>query len=164
MMIENILKVIKYIILIFVLIYSLIILSIYVLPILKLNPLSVNSDNMEPDYKVGSLVLLREIDVTEIYTDDVIAYSSNNEKYGYDISRIVGKNIEKRYFEIRDDNNSRTKGEVSYVRVLGKVVYDIPYMGYVNNFIGETRGKVISATIILGLLVIPYLIKFLLDD
>ena len=164
MMIENILKVIKYIILISILIYSLIILSIFILPMLSLNPLSVNSDNMAPNYSKGSLVLLKETDVTEIYTDDVIAYSSSNEKYGYDISRITGKNIEKRYFEIRDDNNSEAKSEVTYVRVLGKVVYDIPYIGYVNNFIGETRGKIISTTVILGLLVIPYLIKFLLDD
>lgn len=164
MMIENILKVIKYIILAIILIYSLMILSIFVLPMLELNPLSVNSDNMEPNYSVGSLVLLRETDVTELYTDDVIAYSSSNKKYGYDISRIIGKDIEKRFFEIRDDNNSETKSEVSYVRVLGKVVYEIPYMGYVNNFIGETRGKIISSTVILGLLVIPYLIKFLLDD
>ena len=163
-MIENILKVIKYIILISILIYSLMILSIFVLPMFKLNPLSVNSDNMEPNYSMGSLVLLRETDVTEIYPDDVIAYSSSNEKYGYDISRIIGKNIEKRHFEIRDDNNSGSKNEISYVRVLGKVVYEIPYMGYVNNFIGETSGKIISSTIILGLLVIPYLIKFLLDD
>jgi signal peptidase I len=163
-MIEIILKVIKYIVLISVLIYSLIILSIFILPLFNLNPLSVNSDNMEPNYTVGSLVLLKETDVTKIYPDDVIAYTSYDEKYGYDISRIVNKNIEKRHFEIRDDNIADSTSEVSYVRVLGKVVYDIPYIGYVNNFISETRGKIISSTVILGLLVIPYLIKFLLDD
>jgi signal peptidase len=163
-MIEKILQVIKYVILISVLIYSLIILSIFILPLVNLNPLSVNSDNMEPNYTVGDLVLIREIDITKIYSDDVIAYTSYEGKYAYDISRILKKNIEKRHFEVRDDNNPEATSEVSYVRVLGKVVYDIPYIGYVNNFISETRGKIISSTIILGLLVIPYLIKFLLDD
>lgn len=163
-MIEKTLQVIKYVILISVLIYSLVILSIFILPIVNLNPLSVNRNNMEPNYSVGDLVLLSETDVTEIFPDDVIVYTSYDEKYGYDISRIVNKNIEKRHFEIRDDNVADSKSEVSYVRVLGKVVYDIPYVGYVNNFISETRGKIISSTVILGLLVIPYLIKFLLDD
>ncbi len=161
-MIEKILRIIKYIILISILIYSLIILSIFILPLLKFNPLSVNNKDMLPNYTVGSLVLLKEIDVTKLYTDDVIAYTSSDNKYGYDISRIVDKNIEKRLFEIKGDN-SKIKSEITYVSILGKVVYDVPYLGYINNFISETKGKIISSAIILGLLVVPYLIKFLLD-
>jgi signal peptidase len=163
-MLEKTLKIIKYIILISVLIYSLLILSIFILPLMKFYPLSVNDNDMSPSYNVGSLVLLNEVDVNKIYPDDVIAFTTSDKKYSYDISRIVNKNIEKRLFEIRGDNtNIDSAKEISYVSILGKVVYDVPYLGYLNNFITETKGKIISSTIILGLLVIPYLIKFLLD-
>lgn len=164
-MLEKILNIIKYIILLSVLTYSLIILSIFILPLIKFYPLSVNDDDMLPNYTVGSLVLLNQVDVSNIYTDDVIAFTTSDKKYGYDISRIVNKNIERRIFEIKGDNISIDSAkEISYVSILGKVVYDIPYVGYINNFISETKGKIISSTIIFGLLVIPYLIKFLLDD
>lgn len=164
-MLEKILNIIKYIILISILIYSLTILFIYILPLMKFYPLSVNDDDMLPNYTVGSLVLLNEVDVTKIYPDDVIVFTTSDKKYSYDISRIVNKNIEKRIFEIRGDNiNIYSAKEIPYVSILGKVVYDIPYLGYINNFITETKGKIISSTIIFGLLVIPFLIKFLLDD
>lgn len=164
-MIEKILNIVRYIILVCILIYSLIILSIFILPLMKLNPISVNNKNMEPTYTMGSLVLLNEIDVTEIYPDDVVAFTAPEEKYSYDISRIVNKNIEKRLFEVKGDNLNIDSGkEISYVSILGKVVREVPYLGYINNFISETKGKIISSTIILGLLVIPYLIKFLLND
>ncbi|KAF0092291.1 MAG: signal peptidase endoplasmic reticulum-type [Fusobacteria bacterium] len=162
---EEIFKIVKYTVLLCILIYSLIILSIFILPLVKFYPLSVNDNDMSPSYSVGSLVLLNEIDVTKIYPDDVIAFTTSDKKYSYDISRIVNKNIVKRIFEIRGDNiNVDSAKEITYVSILGKVVYDIPYLGYINNFISETKGKIISSTIILGLLVIPYLIKFLLDD
>lgn len=164
-MLEKILNIVKYIILISVLIYSLIILSIFILPLIKFYPLSVNGDDMLPNYTVGSLVLLNEVDVTEIYTDDVIAFTTADKKYGYDISRVVNKNIEKRIFEIKGDNtNIDSAKEISYVSILGKVVYDVPYVGYINNFISETKGKIISSTIIFVLLFMPYLIKISLED
>ncbi len=163
-MIGKIFSVIKYIILICILIYSLLILSLFILPLMKFYPLSVNNEDMLPDYTVGSLVLLNEVDVTEIYPDDVVAFTTSDNEYSYDISRIANKNIEKRLFEIKGDNNVDSAKEISYVSILGKVVYNVPYLGYINNFISETKGKIISSTIIFGLLVVPYLIKFLLDD
>lgn len=162
---EEIFKIFKYTIFLCILIYSLIILSIFILPLMKFYPLSVNDNDMSPSYTVGSLVLLNEINVTEIYPDDVVAFTTVDNKYRYDISRVSNKNIVKRIFEIKGDNiNIDSAKEITYVSILGKVVYDVPYLGYINNFISETKGKIISSTIILGLLVIPYLIKFLLDD
>ena len=164
-MLKPIINTIRYSIYFSILIYSIIVFSIFVLPLFKLNPLSINNNNMMPDFKKGSLVLLVNTDPTEIYIDDVISYTNDVEPYKYDTNRVVDKIIQDRNFIVKGDNNKDKNEEpVSYISTLGKVVYKIPYLGYINNFITEPLGKMISTIAIFTLLVVPYLLKFFSGD
>ena len=164
-MLKPIINAIRYSIYFSILIYSIIVFSIFVLPLFKLNPLSINNNNMMPDFKKGSLVLLVNTDPTEIYIDDIISYTNNIEPYNYDTNRVVEKKIDDRNFIVKGDNKTEKNDEpVSYISTLGKVIYNIPYLGYINNFITQPLGKIISTIAIFTLLVVPYLLKFLIED
>lgn len=164
-MLKSITKTARYVIYAVVLVYSLIVLSIFILPLFKLNPLSVNNNRMEPVYNEGTLVVTYEVETDKIHTNDIVTYTTKEKPYLYDTGRVVAKDIEQRSFEVKGDNQKQEqKQAISFVNVIGKVLFGVPFAGYVNTFLSNTTGRIISAAVIIGLLVMPYLLKIFIED
>ena len=120
---------------------------------------TVISGSMEPEYPVGSLIYVKEVDAFELESGDVITFMLNEDTVA--THRIV---------EVLPDENDpdvvrfRTKGDanasedgslVHYKNVIGTPVFTIPKLGYVANYIQNPPGTyiAISAGAILLLLV-----------
>lgn len=110
---------------------------------LKFRLLSVQSGSMEPKIKVGSLVVVRSKDNYE--KDDIITFRSERNRKESVTHRIVEVFEDKETgafsYETKGDANESVDGErILKKRVIGKVNFTIPYLGYPISFVQTQTG------------------------
>ena len=127
---------------------------------------TVLSGSMEPTYKTGSLIYVKDVDYKRLDSGDVITFMLNENTVA--THRIVDLVPDEenpsdiRYQTKGDANTAVDGGLVHYKNVIGKPVFTIPKIGYVANFIQNPPGTyiTISAGAILTLLVfLPELLE-----
>jgi len=94
--------------------------------------LTVLSGSMESDIKTGSIVVIKPVDQYKI--NDIITFINPQNKNEPITHRIVDMEvIEGNPFYITqgDANNAPDQRKVQPREVIGKVLFDLPYLGYV---------------------------------
>ena len=120
--------------------------------------MTVLTGSMEPDYKVGDVVIIRKTDTDELKVKDVITFYSNDPTMEGQIvtHRIIDITEEngQRLFETKGDNNQIADLEkVEEEDVIGKVQARVPYVGKAANFM-QTNRTAFFLIVILPILVI----------
>ena len=122
---------------------------------------SVISGSMEPEYPVGSLIYVKEVDPSEIEVDDVITYVLPSETPS--THRVVRIDEENQLFYTKGDANETEDGvPVHFKNLIGTPVFKIPYLGYVAYYIQHPPGMYIAiaaGAILLILVFLPDLFK-----
>jgi signal peptidase len=117
----------------------------------------VLSGSMSPAFEAGGLVVVRPAEAEEIVVGDIITYWEPGEGAKLTTHRVV---------EVEDENGLQfiTKGDANEVvdqepvpaeNLVGKVVFAIPYAGYVADFAQSPQGLV-TLVIIPGILIIVF--------
>jgi len=114
----------------------------------------VQSGSMQPEIKMGSIVAIKPVDDYRI--GDVITFqvAKNKEPITHRIHDIKVVEGEPRYITKGDANNAPDQREVSQREIIGKVLFNIPYLGYVIDFAQKPIG--FSLIIIIPALVIIF--------
>jgi signal peptidase I len=122
---------------------------------------SIVSGSMAPAIGVGELVFVKPVSqFSDIKTGDMITFVVNKH-LTVATHRVVGINEKEETLETKGDaNETKDANPVSYENVVGKVVWHLPYLGYVNTIAGNTKGKVM----LICLLSLLFLIGNLLDE
>ncbi|MBR6549320.1 MAG: signal peptidase I [Clostridia bacterium] len=121
-----------------------------------IEPYIVLSGSMEPEYHVGSIIYLEQVEPEEIQVGDPITYEVD----GLDEActhRVIEVDKEGRCFKTKGDANDTADGKsVPFDALLGKPIFHIPQLGYLANELNQPYGKmiVISAVCVLLLLII----------
>lgn len=98
----------------------------------------VKSGSMEPSIATGSMVYVRPDHLDEIQAGDVIAFRKETVTV---IHRVVGLDESKEGYVTKGDNNEiEDASPVLFSKVIGKVLFHIPYVGYFSAWIEENRG------------------------
>lgn len=127
-----------------------------VLPgLVGLVPLVVVSGSMQPSLHVGDMVVTRKVEPESLQVGDVITY-----RVGPDLNthRIVGIELTPKGIMFRtkgDANSSQDAEPVPSEHVLAKVIYHIPFVGYLLDFVESVSGRIlfiVAPVIILGFL------------
>ena len=122
---------------------------------------SVISGSMEPEYPVGSLIYVKEVDPSEIKVDDVITYVLPSETPS--THRVVRIDKENQLFYTKGDANKIEDGApVHFKNLIGTPVFKIPYLGYVAYYIQHPPGMYIAiaaGAVLLILVFLPDLFK-----
>ncbi|MBC7247873.1 MAG: signal peptidase I [Actinobacteria bacterium] len=118
-------------------------------PLFGMQAYTVLSGSMEPALKVGGITVCKSVPVESIKVGDIIAFNS-----------LEGVKVTHRVISVADEGGTlmfRTKGDANEEpdpdefsisgNTVHKVVFHIPYLGYVYNFI---RNKLVFITIIMG--------------
>lgn len=110
----------------------------------------VQSGSMEPSIKTGSAVITIKSDSYE--RNDVITFKNANKATV--THRIQYKfDEENNYLTAGDANKTLDQGKVSNQQIIGKVIFTLPYAGYVAGFAKTPKGfillVIIPATIII---------------
>ncbi|MCD6528572.1 signal peptidase I [bacterium] len=93
--------------------------------------MTVLSGSMEPAIKMGSIVVVKPVNNYKI--GDIITFGPYNKRKPptthriYDIEVVEGKPV---YITKGDANNAPDTREVLKRDIIGKVLFDVPYLGY----------------------------------
>ena len=138
-------------------------LSLVILVIIAVLPLSlpkltgmkvygILSDSMLPEYSVGGVVYVKPCDTATLQLGDVITYTLGSDTDRVMTHRIVEIGTDGEFWTKGDNNNSIDANPVNPSRVVGKVVFHLPYLSAVAAFLDSTVG--IICTIILFLVAV----------
>ena len=127
---------------------------------------SVLSGSMEPEYHVGSLIYVKEVDYHELKSGDVITFMLSEDLVA--THRIVDVYPDQddptvlRYQTKGDANEAADGTLVHYKNVIGTPVFTIPYLGYVADFIQNPPGSyaaIAVGAVLLALMFLPDLFR-----
>lgn len=122
---------------------------------------TVISGSMEPDYPVGSLIYVKDIDPSEVKVGDVITYVLPSETPS--THRVVRIDAEKQHFYTKGDANKIEDGApVHFKNLIGTPVFMIPYLGYAAYYIQHPPGMYVAiaaGAVLLILVFLPDLFK-----
>ncbi|MBS4171683.1 signal peptidase I [Bacillus sp. FJAT-49736] len=123
--------------------------------ILGYKVMNVLSGSMEPSLKPGDVIVVKPIDPGKVKVNDVISYkNSRNHFVTHRVIEIVNKD-EKRFFQTKGDaNNIKDEGLVSSEQLGGSLLFHIPKVGYLANFLTSSLGYIVLITIPLLILTI----------
>ena len=116
--------------------------------VLGLQVYTVLSGSMEPNYHVGSIIYVKEVDPFTLEEGDAISFViSENTVATHRIVGLVPDEEDPTVIRFRtkgDANETEDNNLVHYRNVLGKVVWTIPYLGYVSDFVQNPPGTYIT--------------------
>lgn len=124
--------------------------------------LSVRTASMEPVYKVGSVIITKEIDTAELKIGDVISfYSDDPAIYGtpntHRIVSIGTNEVDKTYFVTKGDNNPIADRYRVYAdKVIGRVQGNI---GLAGKILSIFKNRIV----IFFILIVPLVLVFLFE-
>lgn len=99
------------------------------------------SNSMEPEIMTGSVVYVQVVDAGDIQVGDVITYKMDAKSNVVATHRVEAINNEKSTFTTKGDNNTSVDAQpVSFDRLLGKVVFSLPLLGYISLEIQSSSG------------------------
>lgn len=105
---------------------------------------NIVSGSMEPEYSVGDLIYVQEVDPATIKPGDVITFVLN-EDLVVATHRVVRVDAEKQRLYTKGDANDTEDGApVHYKNVIGIPRFAIPGLGYVSDFIQNPPGMYIT--------------------
>lgn len=110
----------------------------------------VLTGSMSPTIKPGDFIVVKEIDANKVENGDIITFKSNNSK-NLTTHRVVDV--------INDDGNIsfQTKGDANDVLdpmlidsnlLVGKVIFNIPYIGRIMSLVFKFKGIIITFIIV----------------
>lgn len=116
--------------------------------------LIVQSGSMEPAIKTGAVVVVKPTDNYQI--NDVITFAGENSKKStthriIDIEDTDGK---KNFVTKGDANNAEDSNRITEEKIIGKVLFSVPYVGYVVAAAKEPLGFVLLIIVPASLIII----------
>lgn len=113
-----------------------------------LQPYVVLSGSMEPEYHVGSLIYVKDVDYTQLQAGDVITFMLNEKTVAtHRIVEVIPDETEPgvvRYRTKGDANDVEDGSLIHFRNVIGSPVFTIPYLGYVANYVQNPPGMYIA--------------------
>lgn len=118
---------------------------------------TVGSGSMEPAIPIGAIVMIRPVDIAEIQEGDVITFRSPEGPELVVTHRVISvtQQSDIHYFQTKGDANPQADLEqISEKAILGKVMFFIPYIGFLSQVVRQPAGwflliLVPAATIVL---------------
>ena len=142
-MLKKILKITLNVILVILLILSLLILSYSIYGkisgksnIFGLQLYNIVTGSMEPNIRIKDVVVAVETPFEELEEEDVIVFRRGNMIVTHRIKGFEGDNIVTK----GDNNPDEDEARVAFEDVLGKMIFVIPFLGYVTNFLNTGIG------------------------
>lgn len=120
---------------------------------------AVMSGSMEPAFRVGGVIVSKPVEPGEISAGDIIVYRSGETLITHRVVDVINES-ELSFITKGDANEDPDMSPVPASSVVGKVFFDLPYLGYLAAFI-KTRLGFLLAILLPGLGIISLELKSL---
>lgn len=108
-----------------------------------ITPYTVISGSMEPTYHVGSVVYVKDVDPAALQVGDTITFRLTDEVIAtHRIVEVHGADTTELGFRTKGDANASADGITPAADVIGKVMFSIPFLGYVSAFVRQPVGLI----------------------
>ncbi len=122
---------------------------------------NVVSGSMAPEYNVGDLIYVKEVEPSEVQVNDVITFVLN-ENLVVATHRVVDIHEEQQHFITKGDaNDSADATPVHFNNLIGVPHFGIPKLGYVSDFIQNPPGTYITIAVVAVLIILVFLPDFI---
>ena len=127
-----------------------------------LTPYTVLSGSMEPTYRTGSLIYVKQARPEEIQVGQAITFVLNDELV-VATHRVIDVDAEHELFYTKGDANESPDGApVHFKNLIGVPVFSIPYLGYAASFVQKPPGMylaIAAGAILLLLIFLPDIVR-----
>lgn len=139
------------------LVVMLIIAGVLVLPpFMGCKNMAVLSGSMEPTIGVGAMVVAREVEPESLETGDVITYVLSGDTLV--THRIIEIDREKQEVITQGDANEVADGApIAYDRIVGRVLFHVPYLGYLSMYMKTPLGIAGICGVLMVLIILNFL-------
>jgi len=122
----------------------------------------VQSNSMSPTFETGSLIIIKKADNQSIQENDIITYRRSRDTVAttHRVVEII-EDGDLQYITRGDANNVEDPMPVSEEDVMGKVVFWIPYIGYILGFIRTKQGLLICIVLPALIIILTQIIKLI---
>ncbi len=123
---------------------------------------SVISGSMEPNIPVGSLVYTKSVEFEDLEVGDVVSYKlSENTMVTHRVNSI---NTDNNTLITKGDANDNVDGsEVQNSQIVGKVIFTVPYLGYMAIY-SRTPLAIVAVCIIVAVLITVNMLPGILKE
>ncbi len=99
--------------------------------------LTVLSGSMEPTFKPGALLIVQPVKAEEIQVGSILTYRPASDEDILITHRVVSQQVTDAgtSWVTRGDANGADDAPIVYEQVRGKVLFAVPYLGYVRQFL-----------------------------
>lgn len=120
--------------------------------LMGIRPFAILSGSMEPNYPVGSLVFSKPTDASALQPGDPITFMADEDTIvTHRIIEVVPdpEDASVLRFKTQGDANDTADGSlVHYKNVVGKVLFHVPFLGYLSSQIMEPPGLYIALIVV----------------
>lgn len=106
--------------------------------ILGYTELAVLTGSMQPTIPVGSLIYVKEVEPSTLQVGDVVTYQLEGDTMV--THRVVEVNPDGGYLVTQGDANEDPDGQITFDRIVGKMDFHLPYLGYISMNIRTKTG------------------------
>jgi signal peptidase len=130
----------------FALLLTTLLLAVFLLVVPKLVgalPLTILSGSMRPTMTPGTLVVVQPVDPGEVGIGDVVTYQATSDDpvlITHRVTEVTRHSDGEMQFALQGDNNDAPDEPVEADQVRGKVIYTVPYFGWVTNKLNAGDG------------------------
>lgn len=152
-------KIVRTVVSIVTYMYVLLIVPLAISGFFGIHSFAVISGSMSPEIPTASLVLSKETDFDKLKVGDVVTYMIEGDQTV--THRIISIDKDNKKITTKGDANDQADNKaVSYENIVGKVIFHVPYAGYL---MAMTNNKG-SVVFISGIGIMLFALNFLLED
>lgn len=111
---------------------------------LGVEPTVIYSGSMQPTYEVGDIVIVDEVEIKSISEGDVIQFVRDNVTVLHRVVEISQSDTDTVFITKGDANKEPDFDPVASNQILGKAIYNIPKIGWIQIYVKEFFRAVIS--------------------
>lgn len=109
---------------------------------------------MQPTLNIDDVIIVKSCDIRELNKDDIITFTKDEKTISHRIVKIIEKEKDRVFVTKGDNNEVEDNGVVHKDQIYGKVIFNIPKIGKIVEYIQDQEGFIHTAVLILIIFVL----------
>ena len=117
--------------------------------------MAVLTGSMTPALPVGTLIYVKATDPAQLQVGDVVTYQLDA---GSVVThRVVSVDTAAQTVTTKGDANQDNDGAIAFDRIVGKMAFSVPFLGYVSIMVHSKTGVVIVCSLLVVIILLTFL-------
>lgn len=105
--------------------------------------------SMQPTLNIDDVIIVKSCDIRELNKNDIITFTKDERTISHRIVKIIEKEKDRTFVTKGDNNKVEDDGFVHKDQIYGKVIFNIPKIGKIVEYIQNKEGFIRTAVLVL---------------